>query len=92
MPSRFGIIPRFGTADEVKWFEANPCYIYHTINCWEEGDEIVMDCCVNDNPTPQQELPPGALPAEKLNADANLLRLLISFPLFLMVCRDYNAC
>jgi len=68
MPSRFGIIPRFGTADEVKWFEANPCYIYHTINCWEEGDEIVMDCCVNDNPTPQQELPPGASPAEKLNA------------------------
>lgn len=68
LPSRFGIIPRFGNANEVRWFEAEPCYIYHTINCWEEGDEIVMDCCVNFNPTPQQKLPPNATPAEKLNA------------------------
>ncbi|MEM6321677.1 MAG: carotenoid oxygenase family protein [Bacteroidota bacterium] len=68
MPSRFGIIPRLGDASEVKWFEAKPCYIYHTINCWEEGDEVVMDCCVNWDPTPQQDLPPGASAAEKLNA------------------------
>ncbi len=67
MPSRFGIIPRFGEPQDVKWFEANPCYIYHTINAWEEGDEIVMDCCVNDDPTPQKELPKGASAVEKLN-------------------------
>lgn len=68
MPSRFGVIPRYGSQEDVRWFEAAPCYIYHTINCWEEGDEIVMDCCVNDNPTPQQDLPKGASAAEKLNA------------------------
>ncbi|MEO1651951.1 MAG: carotenoid oxygenase family protein [Bacteroidota bacterium] len=68
MPSRFAIIPRFGEANEVKWFEAEPCYIYHTINAWEEGDEIVMDCCVNPSPTPQQDLSKGASKAEKLNA------------------------
>jgi len=67
MPSRFGVIPRFGGPEDVKWFEANPCYIYHTINAWEEGDEIVMDCCVNDDPTPQKELPKGASAVEKLN-------------------------
>ena len=67
MPSRFGVIPRFGNPEDVKWFEANPCYIYHTINAWEEGDEIVMDCCVNDDPTPQKELPKGASAVEKLN-------------------------
>ncbi len=68
LPSRFAIIPRFGNADEVRWFEAEPCYIYHTINCWEEGDEIVMDCCVNLEPTPQEELPKGSSAVEKLNA------------------------
>ena len=78
MPSRFGVIPRYGDKSEVRWFEAQPCYIYHVINCWEEGDEIIMDCCINLNPTPQDELPQGASAAEKLNAylklDANLHR------------------
>ena len=68
MPSRFGIIPRFGNAEDVRWFEAEPCYIYHTINCWEEGDEIVMDCCINPDPTPQKNLPKGSTAVEKLSA------------------------
>ena len=44
-PSRFGILPRHGAGSEVRWFEAEPCYIYHTVNAWEEGDEVVMDVC-----------------------------------------------
>lgn len=68
LPSRFGIIPRYGDANQVRWFEAEPCYIYHTINAWEEGDEIILDCCINPNPNPQQDLPRGASAMEKLNA------------------------
>jgi carotenoid cleavage dioxygenase len=34
-----------GHADSVRWFEAKPCYIYHVVNAWEEGDEIIMDAC-----------------------------------------------
>jgi carotenoid cleavage dioxygenase-like enzyme len=45
MPSRFGILPRHGTNADVKWFEASPCYIYHVVNSWEDGDEFVMDAC-----------------------------------------------
>jgi carotenoid cleavage dioxygenase-like enzyme len=45
MPSRFGILPRYGSNAEVKWFEASPCYIYHVVNAWEDGDEFVMDAC-----------------------------------------------
>lgn len=52
MPSRFGIIPRFGESDSIRWFEAKPCYIYHTINAFEEGDEVVMDCCRVKRPAP----------------------------------------
>jgi carotenoid cleavage dioxygenase len=51
-PSRFGIIPRYGKSNEIRWYEADPCYIYHTINAWEEGDEIVMDGCRVVNPEP----------------------------------------
>lgn len=47
MPSRFGVIPRHGTPDQIRWFEASPTYMYHVSNCWEEDDghggiEIVM--------------------------------------------------
>lgn len=42
-PSRFGIVSRYG--HNVKWFEAEPCYVYHSINAWEEGNEVVLDVC-----------------------------------------------
>jgi carotenoid cleavage dioxygenase-like enzyme len=44
-PARFGIVPRHGTAEQIRWFETEPCYIYHVTNAWEEGDEIVMSAC-----------------------------------------------
>ena len=56
MPSRFGVIPRYGDADEVRWFEAEPCFIYHSVNAWEEGDEIVMDVCRVKRPEPRSDL------------------------------------
>ena len=52
LPSRFGVIPRRGQAHEIRWFEAKPCYIYHVVNSWEEGDEIIMDVCRVSRPTP----------------------------------------
>ncbi len=64
-PSRFAILPRFGTDADVRWFEAKSCYIYHVINAWEEGDEIVMDACICTNPAPQSNAK-GAI--EKLKA------------------------
>lgn len=45
MPARFGVIPRFGQSEDVKWFEFSSCFLYHVVNCWEEGDDIVMVAC-----------------------------------------------
>ena len=42
LPSRFGVVPRHGRSDQIRWFEASPTYMYHVANAWEEGDEIVM--------------------------------------------------
>ncbi|MFI9102095.1 carotenoid oxygenase family protein [Streptomyces fildesensis] len=41
LPSRFGVVPRYGT--EVRWFEADPTYVLHFANAYEDGDEIVID-------------------------------------------------
>lgn len=43
LPSRFGVLPRHGATDEVRWFEFEPGYVLHMVNAWEEGDWIVMD-------------------------------------------------
>ena len=40
--ARIGVMPRNGTSDDVKWFEIEPCYIYHTMNAYEVDDEIVF--------------------------------------------------
>lgn len=42
-PSRFGIMPRRGTAADLQWFEAAPTYVLHWINAYERGDEVVLD-------------------------------------------------
>ncbi len=52
LPSRFGIIPRHGAADSIRWFEAEPAYVYHISNAWEEGDELVLDACRMGTPEP----------------------------------------
>ena len=63
--SRFGVMPRTGSDADVKWFDVNPCYVFHTLNSYEDGDEIVVNGCrlreiwrdsseiaVNDAPDP----------------------------------------
>ncbi|MDB9349741.1 carotenoid oxygenase family protein [Nodularia spumigena] len=44
-PSRFGIIPRYGDNSNIRWFESSPCYVFHTLNAYEDQDEIVLIAC-----------------------------------------------
>ncbi|WP_445253190.1 carotenoid oxygenase family protein [Nostoc sp. 106C] len=41
-PSRFGIVPRLGNNNNIRWFESSPCYVFHTLNAYEAGDEVVL--------------------------------------------------
>lgn len=52
MPTRFAILPRYGTEKDVMWFEAKNTYVLHWMNAYEEGDEIVLDGYFQDNPDP----------------------------------------
>jgi len=50
-PSRFALIPRHGTSDEIRWFEADPTFVLHWTNAYEDGDEVVLDGFFQHNPT-----------------------------------------
>ncbi len=38
--TRIGVMPRRGTADELRWFEIDNGYVVHFFNAWETGDAI----------------------------------------------------
>jgi len=63
LPSRFGVIPRRGGSDEVRWFEFEPGYVLHMVNAWEEGDWIVMDGCFQPDPSIRRNPEEGSLAA-----------------------------
>jgi carotenoid cleavage dioxygenase-like enzyme len=44
-PARMGLIPRTGTNDQVKWFDVDPCYVFHGLNAYDDGDDVVFDAC-----------------------------------------------
>lgn len=76
LPSRFAVIPRYGSTEEIRWFEAEPCYAYHTINAWEEGEELVLDFCRTRRPKPPSRSIDGPLESvlEYLRLDAQFYR------------------
>lgn len=41
-PARFGIMPREGNDAQVKWFDVEPCYCFHTLNAFDDGDDVVV--------------------------------------------------
>ena len=42
--ARVGLLPREGTADDVTWHEVDPCYVFHSMNGYEDSDgRVVLD-------------------------------------------------
>ena len=52
LPTRFAVIPRRGAAPDIRWFEADPTYVLHWINAFEDGDEVVLDGYYQAQPSP----------------------------------------
>ncbi|MGI8817097.1 MAG: carotenoid oxygenase family protein [Pseudonocardia sp.] len=75
LPARFAVLPRHGSGADVRWFEAEPCYIYHVVNAWESGRTITMDVCrvTRPEPIPTRPGPLGKL-LGYLRLDARLHR------------------
>lgn len=41
--ARVGLLPRDGSADDVRWYEVEPCYVFHPLNAYDtpEGNVVV---------------------------------------------------
>lgn len=38
--TRLGVLPRWGSADQIRWFEVDTCNVVHFFNAWDHGDRI----------------------------------------------------
>ncbi len=47
--ARIGVMPRSGGNADVRWFEIEPCYVFHTVNAWDEGSRVVIDASRYDS-------------------------------------------
>jgi carotenoid cleavage dioxygenase-like enzyme len=52
IPSRFAVLPRRGNTGDIRWFEADPTFVLHFTNAYEDGDEIVLDGFFEGEPQP----------------------------------------
>jgi carotenoid cleavage dioxygenase len=44
-PARIGVMPREGGNSDVRWFDIEPCYVYHPLNAYSEtrnGTEVLV--------------------------------------------------
>ncbi|MDZ5660407.1 carotenoid oxygenase family protein [Nocardioides sp. S-58] len=47
--ARVGILPRAGTASDVVWIDVEPCFVYHPLNAFDAGDQVIIDLVVHDH-------------------------------------------
>lgn len=40
--ARFGVLRRDDPFGEVRWFEIDPCYVFHAANAYDDGNSIVL--------------------------------------------------
>lgn len=43
--THIGIMPRQGSVEDMRWFVGDPCYVFHPMNAYTEGDRIYADVC-----------------------------------------------
>ena len=85
--ARLGVMPRNGSNADVVWYDIDPCYVFHPLNAYEDGDEVVIDVCRFDH-----YLKPGAhIPPEQLTRwvidtkagtveESKLMEMSVGFP------------
>ncbi|KAL2543568.1 carotenoid 9 [Forsythia ovata] len=61
--ARIGVMPRYGNAESIRWFPVVASCAFHIINCFEDGDEllvnykvVVMACRAQESIIPGPEL------------------------------------
>ena len=47
--THIGVMPRNGSVEDMRWFETDPCYVFHPMNAYEDGNRIVLDLMRDPN-------------------------------------------
>jgi carotenoid cleavage dioxygenase len=42
-PARLGLIDRTDVDGSVRWLDVEPCYVFHPMNAFDDGDDVVID-------------------------------------------------
>jgi carotenoid cleavage dioxygenase len=42
-PARVGVMRRDSDGSGVRWFAVEPCYVFHPLNAYDDGDDVVLD-------------------------------------------------
>jgi len=40
--ARLGVMPRNGSNSDVRWFEIDPCFVFHSFNSFEQDNKIIL--------------------------------------------------
>ena len=43
--ARVGVMPREGTAADIRWFDVNACYVFHPLNAYDDADRGKRTSC-----------------------------------------------
>jgi carotenoid cleavage dioxygenase len=46
--ARIGVMPLGGMAADIRWVEIEPCYVFHEVNAYRDGDDIIINVCRHD--------------------------------------------
>jgi carotenoid cleavage dioxygenase-like enzyme len=46
--ARIGVLPLGAAGSEVQWAEIEPCYVFHGVNAFRQGSDVVVDVCRHD--------------------------------------------
>jgi carotenoid cleavage dioxygenase len=65
-PARIGVMPREGDNNQVRWFDIEPCYVYHPLNGYSEmrdgAEVLVLDVVRYDRMFDRDRRGPGETP------------------------------
>jgi carotenoid cleavage dioxygenase len=46
--ARVGLMLRSRTGSDVRWLPVDPCIVFHVLNCFDDGDDVVIDVVRSD--------------------------------------------
>ena len=43
--ARIGVMPLGGPTENIRWVEVDPFYVFHEVNAYRDGDDVIVDVC-----------------------------------------------